>query len=129
VTAWDLVAVVVTIAAVAATTALVTLCLALGRTLRAAQQTVERLQARSAPALDAIAEAARQAEAELGRVDGLMDRADSISATIEDASRLGYLAVANPVIRVAALAAGVRHGARRLRLGPDGDEHARAGEG
>jgi hypothetical protein len=129
VTASDLVAVVVTIAAVAATTVLVTISLALARTLRAARATVEQLHARAVPALDAICVAAGKAEAELGRVDGLMDRADSISATIEDASRLGYLAVANPVIRVAALAAGVRQGARRLRLGPDDHERAPAGEG
>jgi hypothetical protein len=116
----DLAAVVVTIAAVAATTVLVGAAWALLRTLRRAGQLLEGVNREAAEALVSLQAAADEARHELGRVDGLLDRADSISATLEDASRLSYLAVSSPVIKAAALASGVRVGARRLRQGPGG---------
>ncbi|MEA3216106.1 MAG: hypothetical protein QOJ19_2262 [Acidimicrobiia bacterium] len=114
----DLAAVVVTIAAVAATTVLLGAAWALLRTLRRTRQLLERVNREAAEALVSLQAAADEARHELGRVDGLLDRADSISATLEDASRLSYLAVSSPVIKAAALASGVRVGARRLRQGP-----------
>jgi hypothetical protein len=115
----DLAAVVVTIAAVASTTLLVVVSLALLSTVRRTRRVLERVNREAAPALVSLQAAAEDARHELGRVDGLLDRADTISATLEDASRLSYLAVSGPVIKAAALASGVRVGARRLRQGPE----------
>lgn len=114
----DLAAVVVTITAVAATTVLVGAAWALLRALRHTRQLLEVVNREAAEALVSLQAAADEARHELGRVDGLLNRADSISATLEDASRLSYLAVSSPVIKAAALASGVRVGARRLRQGP-----------
>ena len=116
----DLAAVVVTIAAVAACTVLVISAWALLRTLRQAGNALERVANEAPVALADLRRAAVQADEELGRVDGLLDRADRVSGTLEDASKLAYLAVTNPVIKAAALASGVRQGARRLRSGADG---------
>jgi len=52
--------------------------------------------------------------AEVERVDGLLDTAESISATVDSASRLGYLAFRAPVIRTVAVGKGIGRGARRL---------------
>lgn len=114
----DLAAVVVTIAAVAATTVLIAVSLNLLSTVRRTRRVLEGVNREAAPALVSLQSAAEEARHELGRVDGLLDRADTISATLEDASRLRYLAVSGPVIKAAALASGVRVGARRLRQGP-----------
>lgn len=51
------------------------------------------------------------------RVDELLDRAESISTTVDSASRLTYLAVSNPLIKVVAVAAGAGRAMRRLRRG------------
>jgi hypothetical protein len=117
--AGDLAAVVATIAAVSATTVLVVAILATLRTLRQARQVLERVDAQATAALADLQAAADDASEGLVRVDGLLDRADALSSSLEDASRLTYLAVANPVIKAAALASGVRQGARRLRQGPE----------
>ena len=54
------------------------------------------------------------AGAEVDRVDDLLDTAETISATVDSASRLGYLAFRAPVIRTVALGKGIGRGARRL---------------
>ena len=56
-----------------------------------------------------------QANAELGRVDGLLDKAESIGGTVDSASRLAYLAFSNPVIKGLALATGAAKAAKALR--------------
>jgi uncharacterized protein YoxC len=56
-----------------------------------------------------------QAHAELERVDGLLGTAESISSTVDSASRLAYLVFSNPVVKMLAFAAGTRRAARRMR--------------
>jgi hypothetical protein len=119
--AGDLAAVVVVIVSVAATTVLVLAAwwlVRLAAGLREAALELAELTREAAAELDALTVEAR---AELGRADALLTRADGISATLEGASRLTYLAVSNPVIKAAAVANGVRRGARRLR-GEDTDK-------
>jgi hypothetical protein len=56
-----------------------------------------------------------QANAELERADGLIGAAESISTTADSASRLAYMAVSNPVIKVLAFGTGTARATRRLR--------------
>lgn len=52
---------------------------------------------------------------ELHRIDGLVERADRVSARAETLSRLTYGAVARPVIKTAAVVKGTSRAAQRLR--------------
>jgi hypothetical protein len=69
------------------------------------------------PAMEELAATARNANLELQRVDTLIDSAESISGTVDSASRLAYLAFSNPVIKAAAFGAGTSTALRRLRRG------------
>lgn len=62
--------------------------------------------------LDAQAEAV---ETELHRVDGLVERAERVSARADTLSRMTYGAVARPVIKTAAVVKGTSRAAQRLR--------------
>src|SRR6478672_7315345 len=57
----------------------------------------------------------RQANADLQRVDGLLERAESISGTVDSASRLAYLAFSNPVVKALAFGAGTSRAVKRFR--------------
>ncbi len=54
---------------------------------------------------------------ELDRVEALLQRADTISARVDSASRLAYSTFAVPVVKAFAVGAGTRRAARRLRNG------------
>ena len=56
-----------------------------------------------------------QANAELTRVDGLLDTAESVSGTVDSVSRLTYLTFSNPMIKFLALATGTGRAVRRFR--------------
>ena len=113
-TVTEFVAVVVTVVAVVAATAIVALAWLLGRAVAQVRAAALRLaEVAEATAVD-VRRLSLEAHSGLARADGLIERADSISATLEDASRLTYLAVANPVIKAAAVASGVRRGAGRF---------------
>ncbi|MGH9189057.1 MAG: hypothetical protein ACRD0Q_03350, partial [Acidimicrobiales bacterium] len=57
----------------------------------------------------------RQATADLSKVDTLLDRASSISGTVDSASRLAYGLFSNPAVKAMALASGGARAFRRLR--------------
>jgi hypothetical protein len=111
----DLVAVVVVIVAVAATTALLFGMVRLVVTVRRVQAAAERCERSAAALTEELLTLSRRAGDELDRAAGALDRAESVVGAIEGASRLTYRTVANPVIKVAAAASGVRRGADRLR--------------
>jgi hypothetical protein len=48
-------------------------------------------------------------------VDALLESAESISSTVDSASRLAYLAFSNPVIKALAFAGGTGRAIRRVR--------------
>jgi len=56
-----------------------------------------------------------QASTDLRRVDELLGTAESITTTVDSASRLAYAAFSNPVIKAMAVGAGTARAARRLR--------------
>jgi hypothetical protein len=116
-TAADLAAVIVSIAAVAAVVVLMFAVSALVSTMRALRDTIEALRIDAVPAMAELRRAASQASHELERVDDLLDTAESVSTTVDSASRLTYLVVSNPLIKIVAVAAGAGRMARRLRRG------------
>lgn len=89
----------------------------LTRTMRAVRETVEELRLEALPLVRDARQAVGAASAEVARVDTLLGSAESISATVDSASRLAYLAFSNPVIKAMALGAGTTRAARRLRRG------------
>ncbi|HEV7888567.1 MAG TPA: DUF948 domain-containing protein [Acidimicrobiales bacterium] len=85
------------------------------RTLRKLTETVEELRAEVVPLAGQWRQTVDQANTELVRVDGLLTTAESVSQTVDSASRLAYLALSNPVIKVMAFGAGTGSALRRLR--------------
>ncbi len=115
--AGDVAAVAVAVASAVLTVALVFALATLNRTLRTTRETVEELRREAVPLLGKLNTALDQANAELGRVDGLLEKAESIGGTVDSASRLAYLAFSNPVIKLLALGSGTARAARLLRRG------------
>ncbi len=87
----------------------------LTRTTRALRAAADELHRETVGLLADLRGAVGQANSELERVDGLLGTAESISATVDSASRLAYGTVATPVVKVLAFGAGTRRAARRLR--------------
>ncbi len=112
--AGDLAAVVVTLVMVAVMAVMAVAIASLLRTTRALRATLERLEADAGPLMGELRDTVSAAGAEVGRVDDLLDSAEAISARVDGASRLGYLAFRAPVIKAMAFGRGVRRGGRRL---------------
>lgn len=123
--AGDLAAVVVTVVALVAFAVLLVAVMVLWRTLgemRAMvaelRDAISELQAEALPRMDEMVGELRttvvEAGAEVERVDGLLDAAETISARVDSASRLGYLAFRAPLIRFVAFFEGFRRGVARL---------------
>jgi hypothetical protein len=87
----------------------------LSRTLVSLRMAVEELRQNTVPLVHDVHATVRQATTELERVDNLLVTAESISVTVDSASRLAYLAFSNPVIKAAAFASGTTRAMRRLR--------------
>jgi hypothetical protein len=111
----DVVAIVVS---VFAALVIVVLCYAMAglvRTLRTLRESVDELRRETLPLVADLRTTVVQASGDLERVDSLLGRAESISATVDSASRLAYLAFSNPVIKLLAFGAGTARAARRFR--------------
>jgi len=108
------------IVAVLTAVAIVFLCIALtalSRAMRTLRETVEELRRETLPVIANMQLTVNQANAELERVDSVLGTAESISSTLDSASRLAYLALSNPLIKVMAFSTGTARAARRLRRG------------
>lgn len=98
--------------------AVVGLLFALGaaiRTLGAMRAAVDDVRRVSIPLLTDLHSAVRKADADLGRMETVLARAETISGTVDSASRLAYTAFSNPVVKMMALGSGIGRGFRRLR--------------
>ena len=113
--AGEVAAVVAAVAAVFLSLGVLFALASLSRTLRTVRGTVEELRRETLPLLTDLRSTVEQANAELARVDGVLERAESIGTTVDSASRLAYLAFGNPVVKALAFAAGTGRAARRLR--------------
>jgi len=106
--------VVVTIVCLAVVAVLVLAVQALVRTLRELRRTVDELRSATLPMVDDLHATVGKAGAELDRVDGVIDRAERITATMDVAGRLTYKAMAPPLIKTLALVRGVAGARYRL---------------
>ena len=91
----------------------------LTRTMRAMREAIEQLRRETLPVVANLQGTVTQANAELERVDTLLGTAESISGTVDAASRLAYLALSNPVIKLMAFGSGTARAARRFRRSAD----------
>ncbi|HXQ60995.1 MAG TPA: hypothetical protein VN796_01605 [Acidimicrobiales bacterium] len=105
------------LAAVASLVAVVVL----GRRVRELRQTVGELQRETVPLVREARVVVEEAATEMVRVGDVLGSAESVSATVDSASRLAYRAFANPVVKVLAFGTGTGAALRRLvgRGGPD----------
>lgn len=85
------------------------------RTVRQLQATVTALQDESRALLDELEDQAVVARREQERVDNLLRSAESVSGTVDSATRLAYLTVGSPVVKGLALATGANQAYRRFR--------------
>lgn len=114
----DLAAVVVTIAALVALVVLLFAAQALLRALREARAAVDAVQAEAAPAAVQLHDAAARAAVGLERADQILAHAEGITTSLDTTSQLAYKIVTNPAIKVMAAASGTRRAAHRLRRRP-----------
>ncbi|HEC10455.1 MAG TPA: hypothetical protein ENI86_12975 [Acidimicrobiales bacterium] len=112
--AGDLAAVVVTIASVAAVTAFVLMAVRAARAVDDLTEAARLFVEEATPTVRALRETLERADVDLDRLDGLLDTAETVSGTVESASRVTQAAVADPAIRTVAFLSGTRHGLRRL---------------
>lgn len=111
----DVAAIIVAIASVVAVVLLVVALVAITRTLAAMRLTVEQLRRETLPVVNELHRTVTTANVELERLGGLLETAQSVSATVDSASHLLYLAVSNPLIKAMAVATGTARAARALR--------------
>jgi Bacterial protein of unknown function (DUF948) len=113
--ATDLAALIVAIASVVAVVLMAFALVSITKTLKEVRTAVELLRTETMPVMLDLGDTVRSANAELERVGGLIGTAESISGTVDSASRLAYLAFSNPVIKGMAVASGTGRAARALR--------------
>ena len=105
------------IAAVALAMGVVGLLFTLGAAVRAIgtfRRAVEDITAMTIPLIADVHVGIKQANADLMKVDTILDNAETIQTTIDAASRLTYTAVANPVVKAMAAGTGVAKAYRSL---------------
>ncbi len=87
----------------------------LRRQVRRLEVVAEDLRAQTMPLVVEAHRVVGQAATEMDRVGAVLESTESVSATVDSASRLAYRAFANPVVKVLAVRAGAAGGMRRLR--------------
>jgi hypothetical protein len=127
--AGDVAATVVALAVLMTTGALVVVLVMLARTLRSVRATLAELQDETLVAVRDMHRAIRSAAGDLDRVDTLLATAESVSGTVDSASRFAYKAVSNPVVKTIAMGAGARKAVRRIRRTEPGLPDAAATNG
>jgi uncharacterized protein YoxC len=118
VTAGEVAAVIASVAIAILAVGMLFALASLSRTLRELRMSVEQFRSEAVPLVGQLRGTVTQANAELERVDTLLGTAESIGATVDSASRLAYLFMANPIVKMLAFGAGSTRALRRLRRGP-----------
>jgi hypothetical protein len=111
----EVAALVVAVAASVTVTVLVVVVVALLRTLRELRTAVTALHAQSEALVDDLRVAVEATAVELERIDHVLASAESVTDTLDSASRLAYLTVGSPVVKGLALATGANQAYRRFR--------------
>ena len=114
-TGTEMAAMIVAIASVAGVVLLGVALLAMHRTLREMRCTVELLQQETKTVISDLSDTVEAANYELHRIDRMVGTAETISGTVDAASRLAYTAVSNPMIKGLAAASGTGRAAKSFR--------------
>jgi uncharacterized membrane protein len=114
-TATDVAAIVVAIASVVGVVLLVLALVTISRTLTTLRLTIEQMRRETVPVLTELQRTVTTANTELEKLDDLLDSATSVSATVDSASHLAYLAFSNPIIKAMAVATGAAKASKALR--------------
>ncbi len=111
----EVAALVVAVAATIALGVLLAVVVALLRAVRELRGTVAHLRVESQAVVEELQEAVRGTNAELERIDNVLHAAESVTDTLDSASRLAYLTVGSPVVKGLAAATGANQAYRRFR--------------
>ncbi len=111
----EVAALVVAVAATVALAGLLAVVVALLRAVRELRVTVTALRIESQAVVEELHEAVRGTNAELERIDNVLHAAESVTETLDSASRLAYLTVGSPVVKGLAAATGANQAYRRFR--------------
>ncbi len=111
----EVTALVVAVAATVALCLLVAVVVWLARAVRALNRELDHVRVEVAATVAALEDAVGHAEAEMDRTDGLLDAAERITAAAETRARLTTDALSTPVIKALAIAAGTNRAAQRLK--------------
>jgi predicted PurR-regulated permease PerM len=110
----DLASVLVVLLAFGAFIVLLLAMQSLVASLRELRRSLDVLHDETLPLLQELRTTVRNAGAEVDRVDNLLDAAESISATVDSATRLSYLAFRAPLLRFVAFFKGIGRFVGRL---------------
>ena len=86
-------------------------------TLRSLRETVEDLRRQTLPAIVELRATVAAANGEIARVDSLLDTAEEVGARVEATSRLAWLVMRNPLVKLASASVASERAARRLGRG------------
>jgi hypothetical protein len=114
--AWDVVVLVAAVVGVIAALVALTAATVLVAQVRRLEQVVDRLSADAGAVLAEARRTAGYASNELARVDAVLEGTESVTATVDGASRLAKRAFANPVVKLLAIRAGAARGVRELQV-------------
>ena len=84
------------------------------RTLASIRGAVDDVRRTAVPLISDVHAAVRQAKGDLVQVEAILERTESIKGTVDSASQLALTAFATPVIKLAAISAGLTRMVARL---------------
>jgi predicted PurR-regulated permease PerM len=83
-------------------------------TLRSLRETVDDMRRQTLPAIVELRATIAAANGEIARVDSLLDTAEEVGARVEATSRLAWLVMRNPLVKLASASVATDRTARRL---------------
>jgi hypothetical protein len=95
---------------------------ALISTLRSLRETVDDLRRETLPVIAELRATVATANGELARVDELLDTAEEVGARVEATSRLTWMVLRNPLVKLASASVASDRVARRLGARPEPTE-------
>ena len=84
------------------------------RTLASVRGAVDDMRRTAVPLIADVHTAVRQANGDLVQVEAVLERTESIKATVDSASRLAFEAFAAPIVKLVAITAGLNRAVRHL---------------
>ena len=111
----EVAALVVAVAATLALVGLLAVVVLLVGAVRELRITVTELRVETQAVVEELHEAVRGTNAELERIDNVLHAAESVTDTLDAASRLAYLTMGSPGVKGLAAATGANQAYRRFR--------------